>query len=214
MAEHKYGKFSSWEIISDTVARKTCDKSFFQYKGMAIPHSLRWFFGAEDLNVGAQINLVLIYDGFEYDSRITKTDNGANQTRMFWNNELAEEFEPYANDDRAPVLEFERVSDRRYSVKMIVQMDNNRQYSFDQVVAFLRKFSGKQYVEPYKAQDSVYMHQMWRSAEEAFQVLKDFAADVVNQIPGLVLSSHADWKDEYDVVWDSLDVIIRNKNLV
>ena len=50
--DNKYGSFDSWEIINDDVARKTCDKSFFQYRGSGLPKEVRWFFEVEALSPG------------------------------------------------------------------------------------------------------------------------------------------------------------------
>ena len=115
---HPTGQFDSWEIIDEDNARKTCDKSFFQYKGSGIPQAIRWFFGAESIQAGDRVDIVLEHDGFEYDARIQKTDNGADQTRIFWDAALAEEFDPFANDGKQHVLEFHRVGDKRYKVEL------------------------------------------------------------------------------------------------
>lgn len=116
MAEHQYGKFDSWEINSENVARKICDKSFFQYKGSGIPQTISWFFDAEHIDVGDKIDLILEYDGFEFDARVQKSDNGSNQLWIFWDAALAEEFEPNADDDVQHILAFRRDGEHRYSL--------------------------------------------------------------------------------------------------
>ena len=112
------GQFDSWEVLSETVARKTCDKSFFQYKGSGIPLAIRWFFYAESIEVGKKYNLVLEYNGIEYSAYIQKTDNGTNQMRIFWDATLAKRFEPF-NDGIQHVLEFRRTGNKHYSVRFI-----------------------------------------------------------------------------------------------
>ena len=114
MAEHQYGKFDSWEIINENIARKNCDKSFFQYKGSEIPQTISWFFDAEHIDVGDKIDLILEYDGFEFDARVQKSDNGSNQLWIFWDAALAEEFEPNTDDDVQHILAFRRDGEHRY----------------------------------------------------------------------------------------------------
>ena len=52
MSEHQLGQFDSWEIITENIARKTCDKSFFKYHGSGVPQGIRWFFNIEKLMRG------------------------------------------------------------------------------------------------------------------------------------------------------------------
>lgn len=42
----KAGVYDSWSIINDTMVIKRTDKSFFVYRGSAIPKELRGFFDA------------------------------------------------------------------------------------------------------------------------------------------------------------------------
>ena len=124
MAEHLYGQFDSWEVVNENVARKTCDKSFFKYKGSEIPQAVCWFFDAENINARGRIDLVLEFDGFEYDAYIQKTDKGTDQTSILWDDALAEEFELFANDEKQHVLEFQREGDRHYSVHFVKTVED------------------------------------------------------------------------------------------
>ncbi len=120
------GIFDSWEIIDENTAKKTCDKSFFQYKGSAIPTDVRWFFGVEKIGVGEQKNLVLIHDEIEHSARIQKTDNGTDQVRMFWDSALAEKFSPYESDGKQHVLQFSRLGENRFTVIMSEEAKSSR----------------------------------------------------------------------------------------
>ena len=113
---HPVGHFGSWEIISEDVARKSCDKSFYQYRGSNIAQAVRWFFGADSIKVEERVDIILIYDGETYDAHIQKADNGADQARIFWDASLAEKFEPFANDGKQHILEFHRSGENRYEV--------------------------------------------------------------------------------------------------
>lgn len=109
MSEHQLGQFDSWEIITEDIARKTCDKSFFKYHGSGVPQGIRWFFNAENLPAGQSETIVLVYDGIEYDASIQMDNQTSSRTRIFWNSALAEEFEDYSKDDTQHVLEFHRL---------------------------------------------------------------------------------------------------------
>ena len=117
--KHEVGKFNSWEIINENVARKVCDKSFFLHHGSNVAQEIRWFFNAEDLKAGSRIEIVLIYDGFEYDAHIQMETSSRARTRMFWNAALSEEFEPFFNDGLDHVLEFKRQDKNKYTVEFI-----------------------------------------------------------------------------------------------
>ena len=116
---HEYGKFDSWEILDNNTARKKCDKSFFLYDGSAVPISVRWFFGAENINPGERIELVLVYHRFEFDAHIIKSDNGLNQARIFWDKALGEEIKSYAEDGKQHVFEFRRIEKNRFEVEFV-----------------------------------------------------------------------------------------------
>ena len=118
MSEHQFGQFDSWTIIDENTARKRCDKSFYQYKESGIPQEIRWYFNVESIRAGERVDIVLIHDGFEYDGRIQKTDDGADRTRIFWNTALAEKFQPFENDGEQHVIEFQRRGDNRYNVEL------------------------------------------------------------------------------------------------
>lgn len=56
MSDHQFGQFDSWEILNESIARKTCDSSFFKYHGSGVPQDIRWFFDVEELPLGASEN--------------------------------------------------------------------------------------------------------------------------------------------------------------
>ena len=119
MSIHQIGQFDSWEIISEDKARKTCDISFFKYHGSGIPQAIRWFFNVEELEAGNSQNIVLVYDGFEYDSYIQKDTQTPARTRIFWNTALAEEFDAFSHDGNQHVLEFHRAGSGRFNIKFV-----------------------------------------------------------------------------------------------
>ena len=119
MSEHQLGVFDSWEIITEDVARKTCDMSFFKYHGSGVPQGIRWFFDAENLLAGQEKTIVLVYDGIEYDASIQMDKQTPARTRIFWNSVLAAEFETYSKDGAQHILEFQRTENGRFKVKFV-----------------------------------------------------------------------------------------------
>lgn len=116
MEERILGQFDSWQIITESIAQKYCDKSFFLYRGSAISQQIRWFFRAERIDIGDRLDLVLVLNGVEYFAYIKKPNNGTDQLRIFWENDLAEIFKPYADDGLRHILEFQRISDHIYVI--------------------------------------------------------------------------------------------------
>lgn len=109
-------KTFSWKILSYNVARKTCDKSFFQHHGSGIPQDILWFFNAEQLLPGEHKSIKLNYQGLEYSGRIDRVDNGVGQSRIFWNTSLAEKFATYENKEDPYALEFYWIDDDQYDL--------------------------------------------------------------------------------------------------
>ena len=119
MSGHQLGQFDSWEIITEDIARKTCDKSFFKYHGSGVPQGIRWFFDADNIPAGQSKTIVLVYDGFEYDGFVQMDNQTSSRTRIFWSSALAKEFEAYFKDDSPHVLEFHREEGGRFKVKFV-----------------------------------------------------------------------------------------------
>ena len=93
--EHKHGKFDSWEIIDETTAIKTCDKSFFDYNGSGVPKEICWFFDAENISAGSSNLVKLIFDGKEYSGKLTNDTTDRRRIQIRWNSDLGRFFEEY-----------------------------------------------------------------------------------------------------------------------
>ena len=121
------GKFYSWEIVSDTVAVKNCDKSFFEHRGSGIPKDIRWFFNAENIPNGKRIEITLIYEGKKYDAHIEMETSKLSRTRIFWTGDLKKEFDnilkayrlKFPKDDDYPSVQFIKESKDSYVVEFI-----------------------------------------------------------------------------------------------
>lgn len=111
----KTGAFDSWEIIDRNTAIKHCDKSFFDYNGSGVPKEICWFFGAENLLQGDKIQIKLIYDGKQFDGRISNESSDRRRVRIFWSADLGKQFAEKQNiADTAAT--FKRIADNTYSV--------------------------------------------------------------------------------------------------
>lgn len=87
-SKHAIGVFDSWEIINETTAVKTCDKSFFDYNGSGVPKGICWFFDADNLQLGENKKLSIIYNGALYTGRVTNESSDRRRVRVFWGNDL------------------------------------------------------------------------------------------------------------------------------
>ena len=85
----KLGTFDSWEIISESVAVKTCDSSFFNHHGSGIPIAIRWFWEAEELENGSRRDFQISYNEKYYSAHVEKESSQNGRTRLFWSTDLA-----------------------------------------------------------------------------------------------------------------------------
>ena len=95
--EHKIGNFDSWEIVDETTAIKTCDKSFFEYNGSGVPKEICWFFDAENLSSGETKAIKVIYNRKEYAGKVANDTTDRRRVRIFWSTELGRLFDTYKN---------------------------------------------------------------------------------------------------------------------
>ena len=116
-AKHKTGVFDSWEIIDDETAIKHCDKSFFDYNGSGVPKGICWFFDAEDLALGENRKIELLYEGYEYTGRVTNESSDRRRTRIFWNKDLGTVLGKYSSDKNILAM-FTRTSEGKYKLEM------------------------------------------------------------------------------------------------
>ena len=97
--EHKIGKFDSWEIVDETTAIKTCDKSFFDYNGSGVPKEICWFFDAENLSSGETKTIKVQYNGKEYSGKVANDTTDRRRVRIFWSADLGRLFDTYKNEE-------------------------------------------------------------------------------------------------------------------
>ncbi len=121
------GKFYSWEIVSDVIAIKNCDKSFFEHRGSGVPKEIRWFFDCENVQNGEQIPLILIYNDKQYNAHIEMESSKHSRTRIFWKPDLKKEFNEVLKDyrlklgkeDGYPSIKFTKIFGNTYEVEFI-----------------------------------------------------------------------------------------------
>ena len=115
--EVKTGVFDSWEIIDDTTAIKTCDKSFFEHNGSGIPKGINWFFDANSLLPGESRSIRFIYDGQEHSGRLTREAAAQQRVRVFWSNELGALFRGKADRQSARAI-FKKSNTDEYVISL------------------------------------------------------------------------------------------------
>ena len=90
--DSKFGNFDSWEIVDDETAIKTCDKSFFDYNSSGVPKEICWYFDAENIASGEYSPIKFIFDGKEYDGKLTNDSTDRRRIQIRWNSELGKLF--------------------------------------------------------------------------------------------------------------------------
>ena len=112
----KTGTFDSWEIIDENTATKTCDKSFFDYRGSGVPKSIHWFFDAENMDLGENKAITLMYNGSQYQGYLKNDSTDHRRVRIFWSKELGDLLDTF-NVPNA-VATFKKVADNTYEVSI------------------------------------------------------------------------------------------------
>lgn len=104
---HSIGNFDSWEILSETTAIKTCDKSFFEHNGSGVPKGICWFFDADTLEPGENRQIKLVFEGTTYQGRVINDSTDRRRVRIFWNTDLGNRFKALRTEE-VQRLRFER----------------------------------------------------------------------------------------------------------
>ena len=133
--EHKTGKFDSWEIVDETTAIKTCDKSFFDYNGSGVPKEICWFFDAEDLSSGETKSIKVVYNGKEYAGKVANDTTDRRRVRIFWSTDLGRLFDTYKNvESKATFVK------KQTGVYEITIIGGEKEMTTKEQVAAIRKY--------------------------------------------------------------------------
>ena len=131
----RIGKFDSWEIIDETTAVKTCDKSFFEYNGSGVPKEICWFFDAEDLSSGETKAIKVMYNGKEYAGKVANDTTDRRRVRIFWSTELGRLFDAYKNvESKATFVK------KQTGVYEITIIGGEKEMATKEQVAAIRKY--------------------------------------------------------------------------
>lgn len=109
--DHSIGVYDSWEIISENVAVKTCDASFFNHHGAGVPIAIRWFWEAEELANGNRRDFQISYNGDSYFAHVEKESSQNGRTRIFWSTDLAKELQKVAKKPKCKAFYTKQSSD-------------------------------------------------------------------------------------------------------
>ena len=133
--EHKTGKFHSWEIIDETTAIKTCDKSFFDYNGSGVPKEICWFFDAENLAQGETKAIKITYNGVEYAGKVANDTTDRRRVRIFWNADLGKLFDTYKSAESKATF-----AKKQTGVYEITITGGEKEMTTKEQVAAIKKF--------------------------------------------------------------------------
>lgn len=111
------GVFDSWEIIDETTAIKTCDKSFFDHNGSGVPKGICWFFDADLLQQGEKKQISIQYQGTTYPGLVRNESTDRLRTRVFWNADLGKKLNEF-RDLAAVRAKFVRSASNEYELTM------------------------------------------------------------------------------------------------
>ena len=115
---HEHGKYGNWEILSESTARLDCRDRELVLNVTVIPEEIIWFFRLSQLHSGGKQDVVLVHDGFEYDGYFLRESLSPIRIRLFWDKILSEEIGAPAHDGREVFLEFNRLEDNRFDVRL------------------------------------------------------------------------------------------------
>jgi len=133
--KEKYGIFSSWEILSDTVAIKHCDLSVFKYNGTNISLHNKWFWDIENISPSDNVPVALFYKGKEYSANIGCYQNGLIQ--MYFSKEFGDIIKSQISHafiglhihEITPSIRFEKIEEGIFNISFIREetIDNESQ---------------------------------------------------------------------------------------
>lgn len=116
---HQTGHFFSWEVLNDTVAIKTCDKSFFEYNESGVPKDISWFFDSGNLQRGESKPLNVIFENESYTGKVSCDSSDHSRIRISWDITLGEMLSRY-RDSIGVRAAFRKISDDTYHLAMAV----------------------------------------------------------------------------------------------
>lgn len=108
--KRKFGQFYSWNIESESVAYKTCDKSFFEHNVTGVPTEICWFFDADLFSKGTRREIKLKFNDHDYVGYIEKQSDYSGRTRLLWNTQLGSKFNTF-NSKETVLARFEKIDD-------------------------------------------------------------------------------------------------------
>lgn len=114
-------RFYSW-IINGDIAVKEIDKSVIDYQGTGIPHGIRKFWNAENMEPGSRKPVTLVMDDTTFSAKLEMRKN---RTRLFWHADFrdAAKFGIYADEKSRVILKpyilFKRIENSQYGVDIL-----------------------------------------------------------------------------------------------
>lgn len=113
--QKRLGNFYSWNIYSEDLAIKKCDKTFFEYGSSGVPKQICWFWNADTLVNGEKRSIVFEYDGQEHIAVILKQTT-SKRVGLFWDSELRAKILEGKQKRKKVCMAFWRVDIDRYII--------------------------------------------------------------------------------------------------
>lgn len=93
----------SWTVHSKETIAKKIDRSVILYKMTGIPVEVRWFFDLNQLSPGDKQDVLLQYNGKNYEAYFSMSVQRSLRTRLTWGGAFAHELEKALSIDRSVI---------------------------------------------------------------------------------------------------------------
>ena len=121
---HTHGVYGNWEIVSEDTAHLKTNKSMLETMDIDIPLDIRWFFRIGGVRAGDRAEIVLLYDGFEYDGEIRRESVTPARLRLNWDQSLTEELSQGFAERPHPVIQLKRNDDTHFTIGFKQENEN------------------------------------------------------------------------------------------
>lgn len=139
MSESLFGTFASWDIISEDIAIKHCDKSVFERLGSSVPKPTRWFWGIEQSPINTKKSIKFKYGVRDYVGTVNIYRNDLSQ--IYLDDDLLTDIDFLIIPGQYPDMEFKRIGENYYEITFLNTFEDP--ISCESIVAISSHNEGK-----------------------------------------------------------------------
>ena len=114
-------KSFSWEIVSENIAIKYCDRSVILYSSSGIPSDISCFFDADNMCRGEKKQINIIIGAEKYDAHISRDESSSGRLKIAWKQELTKVIAKRQLEDKHAdlILCFVKASETDYELLLL-----------------------------------------------------------------------------------------------